>query len=144
MSGDEELDNLLFSMSRPSKKNSEPDIKDDPQAEAAKQAPGKADASEQASGFDPLDLVDLEERQRSLITWLTRHPQALFSDIEEAFEIPKEDLENILTQLIDEQRIKCVEKDGELCYSAPIRAQANRRLRGFPEDLWKKAGLDND
>ena len=144
MSGDEELDKLLFSMSRSSKKNSEPDAKDDPQVEASKQLPGKADESGQDSGFDPLDLVELGDQQRSLITWLSRHPQAVFSDIQETFEIPQEDLEDLLTQLIDEQRIKCVEKNGELCYSAPIRGRADRRLRGFPEDLWKKAGLDGD
>lgn len=144
MSGDEELDKLLFSMSRSSKENKKTDAGNDPQGEASEQLPSKADEPGQDSGFDPLDLVDLEDQQRSLITWLTRHPQAVFSDMQEALGFSKEDLENLLAQLIEEQRIKCVEQDGEPCYSAPIRAQANRRLRGFPEDLWKKAGLDGD
>ena len=143
MSGDEELDKLLFSIPKSSRKKKETGSKENPQVEDPKPSAANAGESGQESGFDPLDLVDLEDQQRSLILWLTRHPQANLAEIEKAFTIPPEDLEGLLAQLIKEQRIKSVEQDGETTYSAPIHGQASRRLRGFPEDLWKKAGLDD-
>jgi len=136
MSGDEELDKLLFSIPKSSKKK-------DPPAGESGQPAKKQPESNQASGFDPLDLVELTSNQRKIVTWLSRHPQSRAQDLEEALEIPEKELENLLAELLKEKRIKSVERDGVTTYSAPIHGQASRRLRGFPEDLWKKAGLDD-
>ena len=143
MSEDEELDKLLFSIPKSSKRKKETDSKENPQVEESKQPATKSGESGQDPGFDPLDLIDLEDQQGSLITWLTRHRQATLSDIQEALAIPQEDLEDLLGQLLEAQRIKSVERDGETTYSVSIHGRASRRLRGFPEDLWKKAGLDD-
>jgi len=49
-----------------------------------------------------------------------------------------------LAKLQEEKRIRSVERGDKILYSAPIHGRASRRLRGFPKDLWKKAGLDED
>jgi len=143
MSGDEELDKFFFSIPKSSKRNKETVSDETPQSEESKLAANEAGEPGQVSGFDPLDLVELEDQQRNLITWLTRHPQATLSDIEDAFTIPREELERSLTQLLEDKRVKCVERGGETCFSTAIHGKSSRRLRGFPEDLWKKAGLDD-
>ena len=59
MSGDDELDKLLFSVSRSPKKKNETDSARDPQVEDAAEPDNKT-GSGQDLGFDPLDLVDLD------------------------------------------------------------------------------------
>ncbi len=143
MSGDEELDRLLFSMPKSSKKKKEADSKKNLPADNLGLPAKKPGGSDLDLGFDPLDLVELRKNQRKIVTWLSRHPQASARDLEEATEIPKEDLEVLLAELLEEKKIQSEEREGKTVYSAPIHGQAGRRLRGFPEDLWKKAGLDD-
>ena len=83
-------------------------------------------------------------RQRKIVTWLSRNPRSSLQDLQKALEIPREDLEGLLAELLEKNGIQSVDRDGETVYSAPIHGNASRRLRGFPEDLWKKAGLDSD
>lgn len=142
MSGDDELDKLLSSLSNSSRKKKkrtpEEDLLDEQQPSS------KSAGSEQASGIDPLDVVELTEQQRKVVTWLSRHQRSRLEEIQEAVNIPPEELQEILEQLLEEKRIRAAIRKGETLYSAPIHGQASRRLRGFPEDLWKKAGLDDD
>jgi predicted HTH transcriptional regulator len=144
MSGDEELDKLLFSIPKSSKKKKQADSKENPPVDEPEQAAEKSAEADQDSGFDPLDVVELTDKQRKTVTWLSRHPRSSFQDIQEALEIPAEDLHGLLAELLEEKRIRSVERDGKILYSAPIRGRASRRLRGFPKELWKKAGLDDD
>jgi len=141
MSEDEELDKLLFSIPKSSRKEKKRDSKENPAADDPGQPVKK---SSQDSGVDPLDLVELRGKKRRIVAWLPRHPQSSFADLQEALEISTEDLERLLAELLQENKIKSDERDGETTYSAPIHGKASRRLRGFPEDLWKKAGLDDE
>lgn len=144
MSGDEELDKLLFSIPKSSKKKMEPDSKENPPGDEPEQPAKKGADADQDSGFDPLDVVELTEQQRKTVTWLSRHRRSSFQEIQEALEIPAEELQGLLAGLLEEKRIRSDEQDGEITYSAQFHGRADRRLRGFPEDLWKKAGLDDD
>ena len=144
MSGDDELDKLLFSISDSSKKNKEDDSKESHPADEPQSPSTKRDESDQTTGFDPIDVVELTEQQRKIVTWLSRHSRSSFQDIQEALEIPAEELQGLLAELLEDKRIRSVERNGKTLYSAPIHGRASRRLRGFPEDLWKKAGLDDD
>ena len=143
MSGDEELDKFLFSIPKSSRKKKEADSKENLPADNLGLPAKKQNEPDLDLGFDPLDLVELRNNQRKIVTWLSRHPHSSTQDLEEATEIPVEDLEALLAELLEEKRIQSEEREGETIYSAPIHGQAGRRLRGFPEDLWKKAGLDD-
>jgi len=141
MSEDEELDKLLFSIPKSSRNKKKRDSKENPAADDPERPAKK---SSQDSGFDPLDLVELRGKKRRIVAWLPRHPQSSFDDLQEALQISREDLQRLLAELLQENKIQAEEQDGETTYSAPIHGKASRRLRGFPEDLWKKAGLDDD
>lgn len=142
MSGDDELDKLFFSVPKSSRKKKEADSKENLPADNLGLPAKKEGGSDLDLGFDPLDLVALRKNQRKIVTWLSRHPHSSVQDLEEATEVPKETLEGLLVELLKEKKIQSEEMEGETVYSAPIHGQAGRRLRGFPEDLWKKAGLD--
>ena len=144
MSEDDELDKLLFSIPKSSKKNRKRDSKENPPVNEPDQPAAKGSESGQDSGIDPLDMVVLRGRPRKIVMWLSRNPQSSLQDLQKALEFPQEDLEGLLAELLEENRIQSVDRDGETVYSAPIHGNASRRLRGFPEDLWKKAGLDDD
>jgi DNA-binding Lrp family transcriptional regulator len=88
-------------------------------------------------------VVELNDQQRKIVTWLSRHRRSTFESIQEAVDIPAEELQGLLAELEEEKRIRSVARKGEVLYSASIHGQAGRRLRGFPEELWKKAGLDD-
>lgn len=143
MSGDEELDNLLYSISNSSKKKKGKARRDSP-VDLPRQPSTKSGESGQTSGIDPLEVVELSDQERKVVTWLSRHRRSSFEDIQKAVEIPLEDLQSLLDDLLKEKRINSVERNGKTLYSAPIHGRASRRLRGFPEDLWKKAGLDDE
>ena len=144
MSGDDELDKLLFSVSNSSKKRKKPDSKGDSSVDERQEPAPTHDEAEQESGIDPLDVVALSDQQRKIVNWLSRHRRSSFSDIQKAVDIPPDELQRLLSELKAEKRISSAKRKGETLYSAPIHGQASRRLRGFPEDLWKKAGLDED
>ena len=144
MSGDEELDKLLFSIPKSSKKKKQADSKENLPVDETEQPAKKSAEADQESGFDPVDVVELSDEQRKIATWLSRHPRSSFEDIQEALAIAPEELQGLLAKLQEEKRIRSVERGDKLLYSAPIHGRANRRLRGFPQDLWKKAGLDED
>ena len=144
MSEDDELDKLLFSIPKSSKKNRKRGSAENPPVNEPDQPAAKGSETGQDSGIDPLDIVVLRGRQRKIVTWLSRNPRSSLQDLQKALEIPREDLEGLLAELLEKNGIQSVDRDGETVYSAPIHGNASRRLRGFPEDLWKKAGLDDD
>jgi predicted HTH transcriptional regulator len=141
MSEDDELDKHLFSIPKSSRKKKKGDPKKNPAADDPEKPAKK---SRQDSGFDPLDLIELKGKKRRIVAWLPRHPQSSFGDLQEALQITTEDLERLLAELLQENKIQSDQHNGETTYSAPIHGKASRRLRGFPEDLWKKAGLDDE
>ena len=143
MSGDDELDKLLSSLSGPAKKKKKSAAAKKDQAAEEKPAQ-KRTGSAETSGVDPLDIVELTGQQRKVVTWLSRHQRSSFSEIQEALAIPAEELQDLLDELLEEKRIRAAKRKGQFQYSVAIHGRANRRLRGFPEDLWKKAGLDDD
>lgn len=146
MSGDDELDKLLFSLSNSSKKkkNKQGDAKETPSAGESQQPSDESDETDQVPGFDPLDVVELTDEQRKVVTWLSRHRRSNFAAIQEALEIDPTELHTILDTLLEQKRIQSTVRNEQTLYSAPIHGRAGRRLRGFPEDIWKKAGLDDD
>lgn len=143
MSGDDELDKLLSSLSSTSKKKKKSAGQENQAGEDQQPAQVRAE-SDQASGIDPLDVVGLTDEQRKVLNWLSRHQRSSFEDIQEAVAIPPDELQDLLNKLVEEKRIRAAIRKDQTLYSAPIHGQASRRLRGFPEDLWKKAGLDDD
>lgn len=142
MSSDDELDKLLFSLSNSSKKKD--DAKATPSAGESQQPSDVSDETDQVPGFDPLDVVELNDEQRKVVTWLSRHRRSSFEAIQEALEVDPQELQGILDELLEEKRIHSTVRNEQTLYSAPIHGRAGRRLRGFPEDIWKKAGLDDD
>lgn len=144
MSGDDELDKLIFSMPNIPKKKKREDKEEKHKSEEPGSPKTQSSDSGDSSGSDPLDVVSLHGQERKLIAWLTRHPQSTIIDIQNALKLPQENLETLLGELLEKRRIQSEERDGETYYYAPLRGKASRRLRGFPDDLWKKAGLDDD
>jgi hypothetical protein len=142
MSGDDELDKLLSSLSSPANKKKKSAAKKD-QAASEQPAQKRKDSTETA-GVDPLDVVELTGQQRKVVTWLSRHQRSSFAEIQEALAIPPQELQDLLDQLLEGKQIRAAKRKGQFQYSVPIHGRASRRLRGFPEDLWKKAGLDDD
>jgi hypothetical protein len=143
MSGDEELDNLLFSISKTSKKLKKSDPERAPADDDAHPA-AKGAKSDQGAGVDPLDVVEMSDQQRKIVTWLSRNRRSNLQAIQEAVGIPAEEVQDLLVELEAEKRIRSVERKGEILYSAAIHGRASRRLRNFPDELWKKAGLDDE
>ena len=139
MSEDDERDKRLFSIPKSARKKKKVEPNEEPTDDHLERP---ADKTGQESGFDPLDLVELRGKKRRIVAWLPRHPKSSFADLQAALAIPAEDLETLLAELLAEKKIESDEQGGETTYSAPIHGRASRRLRGFPEDLWKKAGLD--
>ena len=103
----------------------------------------KNDQPDPKPGLEPLELIALNQKKRKVVGWLTRNQQSTLLELEDALNLNQEDLVILLDQLLEENQIIRADRDGDFVYSAPLQGKVSRKLKGFPEDLWKKAGLDD-
>jgi hypothetical protein len=137
MSGNEELD-----FSEPNSSQYNKDSAKENQVTNNDQRSEKDAEANPEPGLEPLEIVDLNHNKRRVVGWLTRHPQSTIQELGDALNIPQTELASLLDHLLEEKRIiRSVRKD-DVVFSAPLQGKVSRRLKGFPEDLWKKAGLD--
>ena len=134
---DDPLDRLIPSSAKRSKSDESPSRS--PDTDGAENA---ADSGE--SGINPLDLVELPDSEREILNWLSRRRKARIGEIQEALDISSDELEKALDQFTENSQVQLTQEGEDIYYRVVFKGKATRRLKGFPEDLWKRAGIDDD
>jgi hypothetical protein len=95
-------------------------------------------------GIDPLELLGLPADQREIINWLLRNRRATFAELLAALDKVVVDIPQQLDRLVADGHVEVIAFGGEDTYQVKFRGSSARRLRDFPKDIWKRAGLDED
>lgn len=104
---------------------------------------GRSKERQDTTGLNPLDLLDLPEVQREVITFLSRRKQAAVNEIQEALNMETADVMSAIEALMKTDYCREALVNGELAYSVVFGGKVSRSGRGVPKAIWDAVDLNN-
>lgn len=104
---------------------------------------GRSKRRPDTTGLNPLDVLDLPENQRELITFLSRRKQATVDDIQEALNLDTDSVMSAINALMKADYCREALVNGKLAYSVMFGGKVSRSGRGVPQAIWDAVDLNN-
>ena len=124
------LDDWLSDFRRPSR--------DDVDGPPARKEPTRNKGSRR--GLGPLDILALPEDQREVVAWLSRKRAATVAEMAADLDKDEAELQALVEELLVAGHIKVANTEGNR-YRVKF---GSRRHPDLPNDIWRKAGLEDD